>query len=108
MSVPALRKGLDEVVAPGQDQGVGVGVVEGIYQGRQIGSGLGRQQTCLAIGQVKQLQPVRNREINHRHHIIAFAGGNHAAGSIGGVVRKVMPSTRWAPGKITGSTATAA
>ena len=81
----AIEEGAgDEVVAAGEDQGVGELVVEPIHQPRQEGSGLGRQEARLAIGEVEQLQAPGNREINNRHHIIPFAGGNHTAGRIGG------------------------
>ena len=30
------------------------------------------------------MEPIGDREIHHRHHIVAFAGGDHTAGGIGG------------------------
>ena len=74
----------DEVVATGQDQGVGIGVVKSINKACEIRRRLRRQQAGFSIGEVQKLQAVWDREIHHRNHIVALTGGNHAAGGVGG------------------------
>ena len=81
----AIEEGArDEVIATGQDQGVGKGVVITIDEGREVWGRLGGEQAGLTIGEMEKLQAVGDGEIHHRNHIVIFARSDQAACGIGG------------------------
>ena len=89
----------DEVIATGQDQGVDIGIVITINECCEVRGRLGGQQARFTIGEMQKLQAIGDRKVHQRNNIVAFTGGNHAAGGIGGGAEEGDPLHPLGPGE---------